>query len=71
MRQTHTRWSDSKKRWRVNQPAKRDIDNVNDRFMNPTSTNKLLRPLGTVIAVSENKSREEELKFFEIKMRSS
>jgi hypothetical protein len=39
--------------------------------MNPTSKTTLLPPSGTVIAVPENKSREEALKFFETKMRSS
>ena len=71
LRQTDSRWSESQKRWSVNQPTQQDIDDVNDRFINPTSTTPLLPPLGTVIAVPENKSREEALKFCETKMRSS
>ena len=71
LRQTDTRWADSQKRWRVNQPTKQDIDDVNKRFIYPTSAVISSPPLGTVIAVPENQSREEALKFCEVTMLSN
>ncbi|KAI9555071.1 hypothetical protein GHT06_017586 [Daphnia sinensis] len=57
------KWAVSLERWRINQPSADDIADVNSRFMACTSTTEL--PKNTIIAVPENKTREQGIRFAE------
>jgi ATP-dependent DNA helicase PIF1 len=57
------KWAAALERWRINQPRKEDIADVNSRFMPCTSTSAL--PANAIIAVPENNTREQGIRFAE------
>ena len=65
-RQTDSSWAESQERWRLNQPNKKDIDDVNSRFLESFSTSSEMRPpKGTIAAVPENATRENGIRYCE------
>ncbi len=61
-RQTDTSWAESQQRWRINQPTKQDIEDVNSRYLESHSDNYRNQPTtGTIAAVPENLTRTNSL----------
>ena len=65
-RQSDTGWASALERWRINQPTQRDIDEINSRVLhNNVSENQPLPQPGTIVAVSNNNTRENALHYAE------
>lgn len=57
-------------RLRINQPTQQDLDEVNDRVLTANSILAILQPPpGTIVAVSDNKNRENGIRYCEINLR--
>lgn len=65
-RQADPKWAASLERWRINQPTAQDLIDVNARFIRNESS-ELVPPPHTIIAVSQNVSREEGIRYIEKK----
>lgn len=68
LRQRDVEWADSLSRWRINQPTKADIEAVNKRVINIASNNISLPDQPIPIAVSNNKPRENGIRYSELQL---
>ncbi len=68
LRQSDPEWAASLLRWRTNEPSKEDIMQVNQRYIEPETSNENILIRGTPVAVCDNLSRENALRFYEYTM---